>query len=62
MDVRLTGVNLQYRLTIQPSAISVDSFTGSDRQEELYRLTLMATHTRLTRMIGPARRHRFIRG
>ena len=53
MAGRMTGLTLLDRPTILTSAISMESLTGVDRKEALYRLTLMATHTRLARMVSP---------
>ena len=59
---RMTGLTLLDRQSILTSVISTETLTGNDRQEGQYRLTVMATHTRLTRTVSPASRHRAIRG
>ena len=59
---RLTGLTLLDRMTILTSLISMARLTGKARKEGLYRLTVAATHTRLTRMVIPTSRRRFIGG
>ena len=58
----LTVLTLLGRLTRLTGSITTARPTGKDRQEDLYRLTVMDPHNRLTRMVRPTSRHRFIRG
>ena len=59
---RLTGLTLLDRLTILTSVIRMERLSGQYRQEGLYRLPVMATHTRMTRTITPTSRRMFISG
>ena len=59
---RLTCLTLLDRMTILTSAISMARLNVDDRQEELYRLTVMAANTRLTRTVGPGSRQSASRG
>ena len=59
---RLTCLALLGRMAILTSAISMERLNVDDRQEELYRLTVMAANTRLTRTVGPSSRHSANRG
>ena len=59
---RLIGLTFMGRLTILAIVISMARLTGGDKLGWLYRLGDMAAHTRMTRMVTPTSRHRFIRG
>ena len=59
---RLNGLTLLDILIILTRVISMEGLTGKDRQEGLYRLTVMATHARLNRTASLTSLHRFIRG
>ena len=59
---RLTCLTLLGRMAILTSAIGMAILNVEGRQEELYRLTVMATNTRLTRTVGPSSRHIADRG
>ena len=53
---RLTCLTLLDRMTILTGAISMAILNVDDRQEELYRLTVMAANTRLNGAVGPSSR------
>ena len=54
---RLGFLALLDRMAIQTSASSMERPNVGDRQEELYRLTVMATIARLTGAVGPSSWH-----
>ena len=62
---RLTGQTLLGRPTILTRSISMERLNGGDRQEGVYRLTVMAMRNRLNRLnrtVFLTIRQRFIRG
>ena len=61
-EVRLGGLTSLDRQTLLARVISTARLTGKDMQEGLYRLTGMAAHTRLARMVSPTSRHMYIGG
>ena len=53
---RLNGLTFLDRMAILTSVISMERLNGKDRQEGLYRQTVMGAHTKLTRTVIPTSR------